>query len=61
VLRTLQRAGLINQRRGRIVIADREGLEEAACECYGKIRRSYERLLPHTYPPADEDVGSTMS
>jgi len=61
VLRTLQRAGLINQRRGRIVITDRAGLEEAACECYGKIRRSYERLLPHTYPPADEDVGSTMS
>ena len=61
VLRTLQNAGLIRQRRGGIVITDRAGLEEAACECYGKIRRSYERLLPHTYPPADEDVGSIVS
>jgi CRP-like cAMP-binding protein len=49
VLRTLQTAGLISQRRGGIVITDRAGLEEAACECYGKIHRSYERLLPHTY------------
>jgi CRP-like cAMP-binding protein len=61
VLRTLQTAGLIHQRRGRIVIMDRAGLEEAACECYGKIRRSYERLLPRTYPPANEDVGSPVA
>jgi CRP-like cAMP-binding protein len=61
VLRTLQTAGLIRQRRGGIVITDRAGLEEVACECYGKIRRSYERLLPRTYPPADEDVGSTVA
>jgi CRP-like cAMP-binding protein len=49
VLRTLQTAGLIRQHRGGIVITDRVGLEEVTCECYGKIRRSYERLLPHTY------------
>jgi CRP-like cAMP-binding protein len=49
VLGTLQTAGLISQRRGSIVITDRAGLEDVACECYGKIRRSYERLLPHTY------------
>jgi CRP-like cAMP-binding protein len=49
VLRTLQTAGLIKQGRGVIAVVDRAGLEEAACECYGKIRRSFERLLPHTY------------
>jgi CRP-like cAMP-binding protein len=49
VLRTLQSVGVISQRRGSIVVTDRAGLEEVACECYGKIRRSYERLLPHTY------------
>ena len=49
VLRTLQTAGVISQRRGSIVVTDRAGLEEVACECYGRIRRSYERLLPHTY------------
>ncbi|MEZ0172259.1 Crp/Fnr family transcriptional regulator [Microvirga sp. TS319] len=49
VARTLQTAGLIQQSRGSITVIDRAGLEEAACECYGKIRRIYERLLPGTY------------
>ena len=52
VTRTLQTAGLIRQSRGGITITDRAGLEEATCECYGKIRRHYQRLLPGTYPPA---------
>ncbi len=51
VTRAFQSAGLISQRRGVIVITDGTGLEEVACECYGTIRRSFERLLPHTYPP----------
>jgi CRP-like cAMP-binding protein len=38
VARTLQEAGLIRYRRGRIVILDRAGLEEAACECYQVIQ-----------------------
>jgi CRP-like cAMP-binding protein len=49
ITRTLQTAGLIRQGRGVITITDRAGLEEAACECYGKTRRVFERLLPHTY------------
>ena len=35
--------------RGIITITDRAGLEEVACECFGTIRRSFERLLPQTY------------
>jgi CRP-like cAMP-binding protein len=50
VTRTLQTAGLIQQARGSITVTDRAGLEDAACECYGKIRRVYQRLLPGTYP-----------
>ena len=50
VTRTLQTAGLIRQSRGGITVSDRAGLEETACECYGKIRRAYQRLLPGTYP-----------
>jgi CRP-like cAMP-binding protein len=50
VLRTLQTAGLIQQSRGGITVTDRAGLEETTCECYGKVRRIYERLLPGTYP-----------
>ncbi|MEP6767807.1 MAG: Crp/Fnr family transcriptional regulator [Acidobacteriota bacterium] len=41
----LQRAGYIRYRRGRIQIADREGLEAASCECYRTIRSEYERLI----------------
>jgi CRP-like cAMP-binding protein len=49
VTRTLQTAGLITQRRGVITVTDRAGLEEVTCECYGRIRRNFERLLPRTY------------
>lgn len=52
VTRTLQTAGLIQQSRGVITVTNRAGLEGAACECYRKIRRIYQRLLPGTYPPA---------
>ncbi len=41
----LQAAGLIRYSRGRITILDRRGLEGAACECYGRVRDEYERLL----------------
>ena len=49
VTRSFQTAGLIRQSRGGITVTDREGLEGAACECYSRIRRLYERLLPGTY------------
>jgi CRP-like cAMP-binding protein len=49
VTRTLQTAGLISQRRGFITVTDRAGLEDTTCECYDKIRRNFERLLPGTY------------
>jgi CRP-like cAMP-binding protein len=46
--KTLQAAGLITYRRGRITIVDREGLEEASCPCYELIRSEYSRLVPIT-------------
>jgi hypothetical protein len=52
VTRTLQNAGLITQSRRAITVRDRSGLEDAACECYGTIRRKFERLLPNTYEQA---------
>jgi CRP-like cAMP-binding protein len=45
VARTLQNAGLIRYSRGVIVIADRKGLEEVACECYGLVRRALDSML----------------
>ncbi len=49
ITRALQEAGLIRQGRGVITVMDRAGLERASCECYGTVRRSFERLLPYTY------------
>lgn len=46
VARTLQEKGAIRYRRGVVDIMDRQVLEQLACECYGVIRRTYERLLP---------------
>jgi len=44
--RDLQRAKLIAYRRGQVRILDRAGLEHAACECQGRIRRGFDALLP---------------
>lgn len=41
----LQKAGLIRYQRGRIRVADRAGLEGAACECYETVRQEFDRLL----------------
>jgi CRP-like cAMP-binding protein len=41
----LQAAGIINYARGRITVLDREALEDAVCECYGVVRKEYDRLL----------------
>jgi len=46
VARSLQAKGAIRYRRGVVDIVDRAVLEQLACECYGVIRRNYERLLP---------------
>lgn len=42
----LQRAGLIEYRRGHITVLDRAGLEKRTCECYAVVKREYDRLLP---------------
>jgi CRP-like cAMP-binding protein len=46
VAESLQEAGLIRYRRGRIAIVDRAGLERASCECYESDRADYDRLFP---------------
>ena len=45
VANTLQAAGLIHYRRGRIEINDLDGLRKTACECYATVKAQYERLL----------------
>ena len=45
-LTPVQKAGFIRYSRGQVTVLDREGLEQAACECYGIIRAEFDRLLP---------------
>lgn len=42
----LQKRGLIEYSRGRIVMLDRAGVEKCSCECYQVVKKEYERLLP---------------
>lgn len=37
--------GLISNRRGTMTVIDRDGLEDAACECYGVVKTEYDRIL----------------
>jgi CRP-like cAMP-binding protein len=47
---SLQKAGLISYRRGRIVVLDRARLEQRSCECYAAVGAEYDRLLPPLVP-----------
>ena len=52
---TLQSRGAISYRRGLIRVERRAVLEEATCECYGAVRRHFDRVLPGLYPSADPE------
>jgi hypothetical protein len=45
VANTLQKAGLIRYRRGRVTIVDEQGLKDSACECYEVVKGHYARLV----------------
>jgi CRP-like cAMP-binding protein len=42
----LQADGVIEYSRGRIKVLDRDHLEARVCECYGVVKKEYDRLLP---------------
>jgi CRP-like cAMP-binding protein len=42
----LQKAGFINYRRGRVEVVDREGMEQAACECYHLLAEQFAHRFP---------------
>jgi CRP-like cAMP-binding protein len=45
VLAQLVKAGMISQVRGGMRIVDRQLLEAASCECYGSVKRMFDRLI----------------
>jgi len=47
----LQDAGLIRYSHGHIEVLDRPGLEQRVCECYGVVKREFDRLLPDLRAP----------
>ncbi|AWV05489.1 Crp/Fnr family transcriptional regulator (plasmid) [Burkholderia sp. JP2-270] len=51
----LQDAGLVRYSYGHIEVLDRPGLETRACECYGVVKREFDRLLPGR----DSDIGDS--
>ena len=44
-LQMLRDAGAISYTRGAIHVEDRRRLEKAACECYGRVKRIYDKML----------------
>jgi len=50
----LQQRGPISYRRGVVRVEDRALLEEVSCECYGTVRRHFERVLPGLYPALED-------
>ncbi len=53
---SMQTAGLISYRRGKIQVLDRQGLEKASCECYAIVRERFDAFLT---PPATAVQGNT--
>ncbi|WP_244611257.1 helix-turn-helix domain-containing protein [Bradyrhizobium ottawaense] len=43
---TLQEAGLIEYRRGKIRIIDHDRMKEAVCECYQAVKDVYAEIQP---------------
>lgn len=57
----LEAGGLIRYRHGEFTIADRAGLESAACECYRAMRRQLDQAARPADERADADAGHVLS
>jgi hypothetical protein len=53
---SLQAAGYISYRRGKITVLDRPGLETASCECYAIVKERFDAFLS---PPSSAVQGNT--
>lgn len=55
IAQKMQRSGAIQYHRGVIHIAERAVLAKTTCECYGLVKRHFDRVLPGLYPKANTD------
>ena len=53
---SMQSAGLISYRRGKIQVLDRPGLEQVACKCYAIVKERFDAFLT---PPSSAVQGDT--
>lgn len=53
---SMQTAGLISYRRGKIQVLNRSGLERASCECYAIVRERFDAFLT---PPSSAVQGNS--
>lgn len=57
----LEGKGLVGHVRRRVTVVDGPGLEAASCECYGVVRREFDRLLaPPLAPPLASRLGDAF-
>ncbi|MCR5876904.1 helix-turn-helix domain-containing protein [Phenylobacterium sp. J426] len=61
VARQLQDDGLIEYRRGRIQVLDRDGLRLRSCECYEVVEDHFQHLLPNVPLPRTSDLSGRVA
>jgi CRP-like cAMP-binding protein len=61
VVGLLQKAGLVDSSRGHILIMNRKGLEDVACECYRVINAEYVRLSMQIGPTPDRHTSNRVA
>jgi CRP-like cAMP-binding protein len=54
VLRSLKQKRIVDTKRGRICVRDREALSRLSCGCDESVRRHFEEVLSGVYPVEDE-------
>jgi CRP-like cAMP-binding protein len=54
VVGELEAAGAIRHSRGKVLVANRQRLRRAACECYQAVRDHFARVAPGLYPICED-------
>lgn len=57
----LRRLGVIEYQRGNITVLNRQMLEQLSCECYSKVKRENDRLMPGYRPALVEGDRSELA